>query len=49
MDNNEYLFTIIGKLYADMHNAQRIIEVLQNKIKEKEQEITELKKDVKNY
>lgn len=49
MDNNEYVFTIIGKLYTDIHNAQRIIEALQNKLKEKDQEITELKKDVKNY
>jgi hypothetical protein len=45
MDNNEYLFTIIGKLYADINNAQRIIEVLQNKVKEKDQEIINLKKD----
>ncbi len=49
MDNNEYLFTIIGKLYADMHNAQRIIEVLQTKIKDKDQEIIDLKKDTKNF
>lgn len=44
MDSNEYLFTIIGKLYADMNNAQRIIEALQNKIKEKDQELVELKR-----
>lgn len=48
MDNNEHLFTIIGKLYADIHNAQRIVDALQSKLKEKDQEITELKKEIKN-
>jgi hypothetical protein len=38
------LFTIIGKLYADVNQAQKILESFQQKIKEKDQEILELKK-----
>lgn len=38
------LFTIIGKLYADVNQAQKILESFQQKIKEKDQEIQDLKK-----
>jgi hypothetical protein len=38
------LFMIIGKLYADVNQAQKILESFQQKIKEKDQEILELKK-----
>lgn len=38
----EQLFTIIGKLYADIVNAQKIIELLQQKLQEKDKEILEL-------
>jgi hypothetical protein len=32
----EDLFTFIGKLYVDVYNMQRVIEVLQKKLKESE-------------
>lgn len=32
----EDLFTVIGKLYVDVYNMQRVIEVLQKKLKELE-------------
>jgi predicted flavoprotein YhiN len=38
------LFTMIGRLYADLHNSQKIIDLLQDQIKNKDQEILELKK-----
>lgn len=38
------LFIIIGRLYADLHNSQKIIDLLQEQIKNKDQEISELKK-----
>jgi hypothetical protein len=38
------LFIIIGKLYTDIVNAQKIIDMLQQQIKEKNEEILELKK-----
>ena len=43
------LFIIIGKLYTDISNAQKIIDMLQQQIKDKNEEILELKKPrVKN-
>lgn len=45
--NTDDLFSIIGKLYTDLYNTQKIIEILQSQIKEKDKEILELKK-VKN-
>ena len=38
------LFSMIGRLYADLHNSQKLIEILQEQIKNKDQEILELKK-----
>jgi len=38
------LFAIIGRLYVDVSQAQKILENFQQKIKEKDQEIQELKK-----
>ena len=34
--DQDYIFTIIGKLYIDITNAQKIIEGLQMKLKEKD-------------
>lgn len=45
--NTDDLFSIIGKLYTDLYNTQKIIEILQSQIKEKDKEILEFKK-VKN-
>jgi hypothetical protein len=39
----EELFNIIGKLYVDIYNTQKLLEILQNQIKEKDKEIKELK------
>jgi hypothetical protein len=38
------LFAIIGRLYVDVSQAQKILENFQQKLKEKDQEIQELKK-----
>jgi hypothetical protein len=40
--DTEQLFNIIGKLYADIVSAQKIIELLQQKLQEKDKEIIEL-------
>lgn len=40
---DEQLFTIIGRLYVEALNSQRIVELLQNKIKEKDEEIKSIK------
>ena len=40
---DEQLFTIIGKLYVEALNSQRVVELLQHKINEKDNEIKELK------
>lgn len=42
MNNLEDIFTIVGKLYVDIYNTQKIIEILQQQIKEKDQEILRL-------
>jgi len=44
-NDNDYIFTIVGKLYIDMVNAQKIIDMLQSKLKEKDAEIVSLKQD----
>jgi hypothetical protein len=38
------LFNIIGKLYVDLYNLQKVIEMLQKQIKDKDLEIQSLKK-----
>lgn len=40
----EDLFNIIGKLYVDIYNTQKVLEMLQKQLKEKDTEILELKK-----
>jgi hypothetical protein len=37
------LFNIIGKLYVDIYNMQKYMEVLQNKLKDQEKEILSLR------
>jgi cell division protein FtsL len=41
--NQEELFSIIGRLYVDVYNTQRYIEVLQKQIQEKDTIIQDLK------
>ena len=45
--NTDELFTIIGKLYTDIYNTQKFIELLQNQVRDKDKEILELKKNQK--
>ena len=44
MDNSNELFNMIGRLYVDVYNSQKVIDILQQQLKLKEQEILELKK-----
>ena len=38
------LFNIIGKLYVDLYNLQKVLEMLQKQIKDKDLEIQNLRK-----
>lgn len=44
----EELFNIIGKLYVDIYNTQKLLEILQKQIQEKDKEIKELKSSSRN-
>lgn len=44
MNNLDDIFAIIGKLYVDVYNSQKIIDVLQQQIKDKDQEINRLQR-----
>jgi len=48
MNNLDELFIMIGKLYADIYNSQKIINLLQEQIKDKDQEILGLQKRPKD-
>jgi len=37
------LFNIIGKLYVDLYNMQKVLEMLQKQVKDKDLEIQNLK------
>jgi hypothetical protein len=37
------IFTLIGKLYVDSYNSQKVIEILQQQIKDKDKELEELR------
>lgn len=39
---DEQLYTLIGKLYVEALNGQKVIELLQQKVEEKEKKIQEL-------
>ena len=45
---DDQLFTIIGKLYVEALNSQKIVELLQNRIQEKDQTIQELNNTQQN-
>ena len=38
------LFIMIGRLYVDIYNTQKVLEMLQKQIKDKDLEIIELKR-----
>jgi hypothetical protein len=38
----EEIFNIIGRLYVDSYNSQKVIEILQQQVKDKDKEIEEL-------
>lgn len=42
--NTEDLFNIIGKLYVDIYNTQKVLEMLQKQLRDKDAELMELKK-----
>ena len=44
MNNLDEIFNIVGRLYFDAYNSQKIIEALQQQIKDKDQEILRLQK-----
>jgi flavodoxin len=39
----EELFNIIGKLYVDIYNTQKVLDMLQKQIQEQDAEIVRLK------
>jgi len=39
----EEIFNIIGRLYVDSYNSQKVIELLQQKVKDKDEEINTLR------
>lgn len=39
----EEIFNIIGRLYVDSYNSQKVIELLQQQIKDKDKEIDALR------
>jgi hypothetical protein len=43
MDNNDELFNMVGRLYVDVYNSHKVIDILQQQLKSKDQEIRELK------
>jgi len=45
--DQEQMFSLIGRLYIDIMSAQRVIDVLQKKLQDKEKEIIDLEKLVK--
>lgn len=39
----EELFNIIGRLYVDIYNSQKVLQMLQEQIKQKDEELTLIK------
>ena len=39
----EELFNIIGKLYVDIYNSQKVVQMLKDQIKQQEQELQQIK------
>jgi hypothetical protein len=48
MDNSNELFNMIGRLYVDVYNSQKVIDILQQQLQMKDQEINELKRSKEN-
>lgn len=44
MNNLDDIFIVIGKLYFDVYNSQKIIELLQQQVKDKDNQIHRLSK-----
>lgn len=38
------LFALIGKLYVDSYNSQKVIEILQQQVQDKDKQIEELQR-----
>ena len=45
---DDQLFSIIGRLYVEALNAQKVVELLQDKLKEKDANIQELTNQQQN-
>lgn len=41
----EELFNIIGKLYVDIYNTQKVLEIMRQQLQDKDNEINKLKKN----
>jgi hypothetical protein len=41
----EELFNIIGKLYVDIYNTQKVLEIMRQQLQDKDNEIDNLKKN----
>lgn len=41
----EELFNIVGKLYVDIYNTQKVLEIMRQQLQEKDNEIDNLKKN----
>jgi hypothetical protein len=39
----EELFNIIGRLYVDIYNSQKVLQMLQEQIKQKDEELSLIK------
>lgn len=44
----EELFNIIGKMYVDMLNLQKVLDIYQKQIKDKDAEIASLKQQIRD-
>ena len=42
MNNLDEIFAVIGKLYVDLYNSQKVIDLLQHQLKDKDKEILRL-------
>ena len=42
----EELFNIIGKLYVDIYNTQKVLEIMRQQLQDKENEINRLESNI---
>lgn len=40
------LFNVIGKLYVEIYNSQKVLQILQDQIRQKDEEIQHLKSKI---